>query len=323
MPAGVWLVAALVASQGSREPGVSVTWTSPPGCPRQAALEEDVESLLGRRLDAPFDRWVDVRATVKGVNGAFTLVITGDGSSGPFRRELEDASCTALAQAAALIVALAVDPSMGEEASSPPPSPPPPPPPPAAPPAAPAPRSPPPPPPSAKLPFGIPWPRLGLFAGGVAAGGARPTVGPGILAGGAIFWRYFRVEGHAAYWFREAALIGRGSADVSLISVSGRACPTIPAWIFEVPLCLGLEGGQLRVDPVEIPGAEPSRTFWGAAVFSGGVAWAPLDPLAVRLQGEAFVSVFRPSYELASAGEAYRPSLFGGRGSLTLEVRFF
>lgn len=344
VPAPVWLFAALVASQGSGSQGVSVAWEAPPGCPGQTVLRRQVEALLGRSLSAPFHRRVDVRGTVKRVDDRFTLEITGVAEGAPFQRDLVDVSCSALTEAAALILALAIDPSAvgaplppQPDRSLDPPHPIKPPreePLPEEPlPKEPLPAEPPPPlepPPSVasarsgpRLPFGIPWPRLGVFVEGALAGRVRPGIGGSVAVGWAVFWRYFRVEGHAAYGFGRGRPAPAGRLDVSLISVSGRACPTIPVSGLEVPLCLGLEGGQIRFDPVEIPGAEPGRGFWGAAVVSGGLAWAPLEALAVRARAEAIVSVFRPAYETAATGEIHRPSLLAGRGILGLEVRFF
>jgi hypothetical protein len=271
--------------------GVVLSWSAPDGCPDEAAFRKDIEALLGRSLDSAFARWVDAKVSVRREAKRFVLELSGDGSGGTFARTLEDASCEAIAEAAALIVAIAIDPSLMDPGAVDPPPPPPPPPPPA-----------PPPPveyvepvesePRSPLPFGLPWPRLGVsLFGGIdeqVRGGARFAV--------AIFWAYLRFEADTSYWFPRDR--------VSLIAAGARVCPTLP-WVVELSVCGGIDLGQQR----------PQRAFWGAGVGAIAIAWAPIDLIALRVSGELVLSVFRPEID--------RPALVGGRGIAGIEFRFF
>jgi hypothetical protein len=305
--------------------GVMLSWSAPPPCPGEAAVRSDVEALLLRSLDEPFARSVDVRGTIRREGRELVLEITGDGSGGPFSRTLKDVSCDALAEAAALIVALAIDPSVLDPPHDSPPEPPP----------AEAASAEVPPTieyvepiaaaPASGLPLGLPWPRLGLSAFGAIEGGVHPSAGAGVLIGGALLWRYLRLEGLAGYWFERGVKLKAqpsSGAEVSLIAAGGRACPTLP-WVVEASVCLGVDLGQLRVDPIELPGERSGRDFWAAAVLGAALAWEPVEALAIRASAEGFWSVVRPSYAVAGAGELHRPARFGGRGLLGIEVRFF
>jgi hypothetical protein len=324
--------------------GVALSWTAPGGCPGEAALREDVEALLGRSLNERFARWVDVRAVVTRAAGRFVLEVSGDGSGGPFTRRLEDASCDALAEAAALIVAIAIDPAVmeapaeaggepgGERFGDPRVEPG------AGPRAEPGaergagPRAEPRADGSADrtaaeppieyvdpieregrspLPFGLPWPRLGVSVLGGLDGGLRDRAGGSALVALAIFWSYLRFEASTGYWFARD--------DVSIISAGGRICPTLP-WVIEASLCAGVELGQLRADPEDAPAR---RRFWGAGTGAIGIAWAPAELVAIRASGELVLSVFRPSYLVNATGETDRPSLVAGRGIFGIELRFF
>ncbi len=175
------------------------------------------------------------------------------------------------------------------------------------------------------LPFGIPWPRLGLSALGAYETGVRPTSGAGVLVAGALLWRYLRLEAIGGYWFERSVRFAaqpESGADVSLIAVGGRACPTYP-WAVEASICAGLDLGQLRADPVALADESAGRSLWAAAILSAGIAWAPVELVAIRASGEAFFSLVRPSYEVMGFGEVHRPARFGGRGLLGIEVRFF
>ena len=91
-------------------------WTAPPDCPAIAEVEADVERLLG---GAPLDHvWPDALEAEGSVTRARAgwrvrvVTITADGRS---ERRLTGASCREAAQAAALLVAVAIDPSAGAD----------------------------------------------------------------------------------------------------------------------------------------------------------------------------------------------------------------
>jgi hypothetical protein len=101
-----------------------VAWTAPDTCPSRAVFEAEIERILGRRpAGGPF---ADITITSRTGRHAAVLLF---GPAGPTqrRRRIEGASCEAILRAAALIVALEIDPDAlsldVEEAPEPTPAP--------------------------------------------------------------------------------------------------------------------------------------------------------------------------------------------------------
>lgn len=116
MPSAWLLVAGLAIA-----PPVELRWHAPPECPQQvevvdrlAAYRDEVDDALPVRVVE-----ADVRALA---DGTWELALRFDGSSEP--RVLTHATCSALADAAIVVVAIAVAPP-GEPAADPPDDPPP------------------------------------------------------------------------------------------------------------------------------------------------------------------------------------------------------
>jgi hypothetical protein len=80
-----------------------LTWSAPESCPSRTLLEAEIERILGRRPEGgPF---ADVTVTARGGRHVAVLAF------GPSRRRrIEGASCEAIVRAAALILALEIDP---------------------------------------------------------------------------------------------------------------------------------------------------------------------------------------------------------------------
>lgn len=112
-PACVFVAVALIAglfapaaSQAQDEAPV-VGWTAPDTCPSRAVFEAEIERILGRRpAGGPF---ADITVTSRGGRHAAVLLF-GPSGSAQRRRRIEGASCEAIVRAAALIVALEIDP---------------------------------------------------------------------------------------------------------------------------------------------------------------------------------------------------------------------
>ncbi len=112
------LVLVLVLNaRAARAEGPLLSWDAPSGCPERVALLEAIRA----RLDA--NAWqntapelvADVR--VRAVPGGFALTLETASRQGPSgKRYIEAASCGELIDAAALIVALAIDPRAAERA---------------------------------------------------------------------------------------------------------------------------------------------------------------------------------------------------------------
>lgn len=99
----VW--AALV---GPPEPGLVVQWEAPAGCPDAAAVRARVVRLVGEA--AAGAARLTARAAVRAEGGRWALDLELSGETGTGRRALAAARCDELAGAAALVIAIAVDP---------------------------------------------------------------------------------------------------------------------------------------------------------------------------------------------------------------------
>ena len=118
------LLLALATSPTPAVPSpVELRWDAPAGCPAQAELERQVAALLAGHPPADPRARVAFRVERRGPQWQLHGEIHGAQASG--RRDLSAATCGELVEAAALIVAIAVDPDFvpGEPAVPPPPPP--------------------------------------------------------------------------------------------------------------------------------------------------------------------------------------------------------
>jgi hypothetical protein len=103
----------LAAAQEADADRLVLEWIAPPTCPPTSELRAMVARLLGGAIQISPDRTLDVRARVE--QGATWRVEIETGSDPEVRRRLlESDSCTGLADATALIVALMIDPKAVE-----------------------------------------------------------------------------------------------------------------------------------------------------------------------------------------------------------------
>jgi hypothetical protein len=92
---------------------VILVWKAPSGCPEKGALIAEVDRLLGDR-GAPAGGPIQVDAAVsREGDGSFVVRLETPGEGATQVRELRGASCKAVADAAALILALMIDPAAG------------------------------------------------------------------------------------------------------------------------------------------------------------------------------------------------------------------
>lgn len=97
----------------AHEPGLRFEWHAPQGCPSRAAVIEQAEKLLGRSLTvvAPVELALEAHVTRPGES--WQLDVLQRSSTGTRARSVKAGSCQELADATALFMALAVDPSLG------------------------------------------------------------------------------------------------------------------------------------------------------------------------------------------------------------------
>lgn len=334
--------AALAVVGGAPRPGRAappIAWEAPAGCPDAAALQTEVDRLVGRDADAASAiSSVHARAAPQGQGWSLVVTIVQDGRT--HVRTLTTDTCEAAVRAAGFVIAIAVDPAVGglEVPPPPPPAGEPVPAAPAAPEPAPAAPEPAPPaeaeeePPSVPDPPPRPAPRRlaprGLLQVGPAVQAGMLPVGVGLTAAAGLVWRRLRISLGYTRWFRTAlrsdsdpTLGGRASVHAATLRVG----PVLRAGPLELPLHLGVELGALQAVGV---GGDVNFTragLWGAALAGVGLAWAPRALAghgALILLAEAAVAVHRPRFVFNQDLEIARIGPAAFRGLLLLEARF-
>jgi len=115
------LVCALGPSGASAQQprAVALRWNAPAGCPSQDAVDAELARLLaGARVDTARSVTATATVTLVGEQYRLRLEIERDGSTSA--REITGASCLGVANAAALMVAMAIDPEAARAAGPPP-----------------------------------------------------------------------------------------------------------------------------------------------------------------------------------------------------------
>lgn len=309
-------------------PAAEVQWTAPGECPDRAALLAAISRRLGRPFTA--EARVDARVTGDRSRGyALHLELTAGGRSEV--RDVQDPSCVALTDAAAVRVVAAIEaPVVPAPPELPPVEPTPAP---VAPEPAPEPEPPPAPALPAPTPASQPAPTdmydgpggvLRLHGGGelgalASPGGPRPTGAVGLALG--LLWPRLRVELHGTVLTPRSV----GDVNAGLYAGAVHACGRVGRGVLEVPLCGGLEVGALRgkADP-SLPSARTVTGVWVAASVGPALAWHVSPRVSVWAGLQLVLAPLRPVFVQGDHDPPvvlFRPSVASGRLLLGVELR--
>ena len=342
---GLWLVGA-VQGGGSREPG-ALRWSAPPECPDLAGLTARIERRLGRPL-APGEAQLEGRVVRERAGYALRMRLSTGARDET--RELRDAACDALADAAALLVAAALEPASllapappsptrevpvpevparevpvpevparevpAREGRT-----------------VPVPELPPQPVPvtDPPLPDGpaepqAPASRAGglvrLHGGGELGAVPRATGALG-LAGG-VLWARWRLELGGLFVAPQTEARARGEARVGLLAATLQGCRRAGRGAVEVPLCLGIEAGGMRGEGRRVAGERSAVAGWLAILLGPGLAWHASRRWSVFAGLQLVIAPVRPRFELGDPDRSellFRPSLVSGRLFVGVELR--
>lgn len=310
---------------------IAFTWDAPSTCPSSAAVIAESHRLLGG--DTGGSRRVRGVATVSETAEGWQLVLETrvDGVEG--RRELRAATCQQVADAAALILALAFDPArVGIVAPDPVPDEPPPRPPP---PPEPAPqREPKPPPPEPTLEPAESDATSGdddeAWLGGsvalLATGDIGSLVGPAIGIGGAAGLRLamIRIEAGGRYWFPQQERIDSSGAGGAFDFATGylQAGPGLRWSRLRLVGMAGVELGSLRAQGINVDRQQTASLLWVAARVGGAFTVTLASPLALRVDLGLAIPFDRPRWVLDDIGVVDRPAPVVGRLGGGLEATF-
>ena len=325
-------------------PGLDVSWTAPTGCPAQNAVSRDIQNLAGQPLPRLTEGRVvgRVEATPTGYRLELDLLSSGKHE----HRSIEAEDCQTLARAAALMVAVAVDPvatsttiawsaqpnpgpatRSGVTASSaqpdsdrkskPKPEP------------EPAPEltveKAPPPGQQDGRPQ-LPSLSLGLGLSGGGALGLTPGRTGGLEAELAWVRPRLRLTAAGHHWFSQATAVESGASLAAAVSgATVRGCHAASAAAMEFPVCMLVELSALHGSGIG-PRVSARR---GADLYVGvgasvGANWVIRPRFALRARIDVLVAVRRPGFHLnrgLEQDEAFRMYRIGVRLVLGPQLR--
>lgn len=305
-------------------------WAAPEGCGSATEFRQRIDEY---RLDAPIPAGgVDVRVDITGEDAGWTVALQVLLDQGVLERSFAASSCETGLDAAALMVAISLDPEAVADQLQPRPEPE----------TEPEPEPEPKPEPKLELepvspapsaPPELPPPddpRLGLVAqlGGLVGLGELPGVGGGVTASVGLWLPWSRVELTGTYGPPRRALIsaglaqGQAGADVSMWAVGARACGEPRLRRVAFPLCVGGEGGQLLATGVNLEVSRRGQVPWGALTVSGGVSYLPTRVFGLFARAEGGVALTRQGFVIDDVGVVHRPAAGLFRAVAGVEFRW-
>jgi hypothetical protein len=290
---------------------IILSWTAPAGCPPEAELRAEIRRLAGPVPPPP--EKPEAHAVVRrGPKESWLLTLTTKAGALGGERKLAASDCGELMRAAALVMALMINPAAGVLLPPPPPPPPPP-----LPPVVVAPPPPPPPPP------------LRFAAGAELAAGSGFLPGP-IAPGVALrfAWRteHLAAELRASFWgSRDTSSPSDPSTGGSFdfVDFGAAGCAgTSTRRRLAAGLCVGAAVDRTHGSGFGV--SDPGQAVaWSTGAFlEGNVRVRLTRRNAVRAAAEVSMPFGRPTFALAGIGSVWRPPEFGARGTLGWELNF-
>lgn len=314
--------------------GIGLRWRAPPGCGDAQGVLDDALALLVDPVDPAVTLRVD--ATVIVTDGATLVLRLGEGADASERR-IEVARCDELPGAAALLVAMAIDPSVAGSIAPIVPEP--------ETPVEPAPVEPapveptaiestaiepapamPPPGPVAAPPAAPPDPRAPLHLGASLGAGlgafTLPRVTAALDLALTITTGRARVELGATWWTPTegtSTTNARIRGQFQLAAATVRGC-YVPRWrSLEFPLCAaGQAGAVLGRGTGALPDPRSARATWIAVGGGSTMLWRPRrlgGRLGLWLRTEGTGALTQPAFATAPSGLVWR----AGPGALTVQ----
>lgn len=329
---------AVAPTPPDRDGSFELLWTAPAECPDRDAARVEIERHLGRAIGDELGRGVRVTVAIdRDADLAWRTMIAFDGPQGRTTRELVVATeCARTVDAAALVIAIAIDPSLAlvpppDPEPGPDPEPEPAPPPEPAPDPAPPEGEPPgrqargvaPPPPVASR-SGRPIPIRGAI--GLVAGPTfrdLPRAGGLARLHGAVLGRRWRVELGAAFAGAPTRTTAGARVSMQRVVADVRGCGVLdPLPWLELAGCGGIEAGVVFAGIDGIAAPEPRRDRWVGVVVAPRVGFVLRRRVAFVVGGDLGVPLLRRDYTVAGLGRVHRTGAVTGSAVAGLEVRF-
>lgn len=321
----VWLVAS-VGILGGRvaradTPGLELRVIAPPGCPTEAEVIAQVEQLVGahgRTLTRPLSAELVVRAERE----RFHLDLSWRTADAQAVRSIEGGSCAEVAQAAAVIVALAADPAEDQPAAA----------------AVPAPNEVTPTPivavpaasraPTAPLegehdhrPRAGPSARVRARVAAVVDIGSLPRPAPGALLGGELELMPASLVLDAMTFMPVEHEVPAGAGLFWLSALSLKPCVPLALSRLAFLPCAAAEAHAILSRGRMLAVSDDRWAFYLRFGIAADLVYPLARNVALLAGGGLFWAPSRPEFVIAEGSFVHRPALFAGR--IHLGVRLF
>ncbi len=302
----VSILLALAAAAMSPEDGappIAITWSAPADCPSVDALRDEVRRIAGTARP-PADR-LEAEATVRREAGAvWQLTLKTRAGERAGERVLTAADCGELMHAAALVMALMINPQATLEVPAP------------------APRQPPAPP----SPAAAFEDRFAAGAEVVVGSGALPGIAPGIALRFAAARQALSAEVRAGISMSRstpspADADAGGTFDLLDATLAGCA----RAWRtrrVSPGACTGVTLVRVHGSGYGVTDPGDAAAWWNAGLAEANLRLRFSPRNAVRLAAQALFSPWSPRFALAGVGRVFEPAPVWLRGTLGWEVHF-
>lgn len=319
------------ASMQVEDTAVRLRWTAPPGCPDAEAVHSWILALSPAlpAASAGADAAATVRATGDGYAVDVEVVLDADAGTVHTSRTLESDACELLARAAAVIIAVGLDPiavatNLGEAAAkvqkptTTPVEPEP---------ALTTPRPAVPEDTDATRPRRrVPRLEYGIGVGTGVGGLLLPRSGIGVSLAPFVGTRRIHVQTVAQYWLpRQVALDDSRDVRASLqMATAGvRACPLLSWGRLRLELCAGIDAGAVfgRGRGADLEATSVATDPWAGVVLAPSVRLAVAPRVSVGLALEAVISLYRPRFAIDGIpGDLWTVGAGGLRGLFTVQA---
>lgn len=295
---GAWM-AGWMLMQGAPTQTDAIDWDAPSQCPPQSAMLEEVQRLLGGAQ--PDLERVHARAHIERRDSDYALTLVVETSDGSTERTLASPSCEALVDSAALYLAMAVDPVATVSAPSPPPKP-----------------EPEPEPAAPTRAFDLRATGGASFAVYPSPGGIASLVGSWALGN-------VRLELGGTFGGWTPLSLGEGAPRASVRSVGGelRVCPSVRRGAVELFACAGTHIAMHRARGLSVDESRVVHRLGVDALAATGLAWWVSERVALWLEPDMVVGVYRPRFVVDGARGSVTQNPVGARVGFGVQVRLW
>jgi hypothetical protein len=264
---------------------LELAWEPVVGCPSLEEVAHRITRLVGR---PPVIRPIAVTGRAAAKDGRWRVELSIRTAETSESRVLEGESCDAVADAAAVVVALTIDPSGGltmpppgqeavtprvvlePETSSPPAT------------------------PASELT----WTRK-AWLGFLGTAGVEPRLASGLVAGAGVTWKELWLEATVGYGFpQRVKVVGKSGAQVSLATAGLRMCRAHGLAAVQLAGCAVAETGRQQAKGFGVADPRAVGGTW-AAVGAGMSAEVDVGAASfLRLDGNGLVPLVRHRFEI-------------------------